>query len=284
MRVYHIILSPGKEVFHEKMNAENVGGRKNHNFLKEEHKQWLFSRLELHPELWRLSELNPDFVIAFPDVGTTFLNQGHIDRQRMKLRPVCSVPTEDKSEEDELDEEKKKPKSKAKKITSLRQTILNTANSLGDQALYLSELIDEKGTRKDLYMKQNNRKPVPVENVIVPKAMTEAELSTHNDKIKEKTKELVDLLISKRQHEATMIVPTDTTTEMKSVFIGYLADKRPNKRSYHFVSGRTDDMDPVAVDILSALYATHPRFEHQEEPRKIIKIKHDYVLKSRRNM
>ena len=78
----------------------------------------------------------------------------------------------------------------------------------------------------------------------------------------------------------------------KSIFIGYVANQRPNKRTYHFVSGNRSgkivgDIDPTAVKVLSALYATLPLLDEKEREKQtktIIKSERDYLPKSKRTL
>ena len=73
--------------------------------------------------------------------------------------------------------------------------------------------------------------------------------------------------------------------DKKSVFIGYVANQRHNKKTYHFVSGRNSDIDPAAVKVLDALYAALPLLDdtqREKKTNKVIKVERDYILKSKR--
>ena len=87
------------------------------------------------------------------------------------------------------------------------------------------------------------------------------------NKINEQTQHLVDLLVQRREYEAS-----HHANNHGSIFVGYVADQRPDKRAFHFVSGtgRDDsDIDPVAVKVLTAIYAKQPKGENSETPKVI---------------
>ena len=126
-------------------------------------------------------------------------------------------------------------------------------------------------------MKENTT--TAVEGLIIPKECVCQEMENLETQIKTKIDALVDLITKRREHESA--IQSDMSNEKQSLFVGYAIDQKHNQRSYHFVAGQHNALDPLAVQLLTALYATQPKYGNKKTPKVIKKTKHESILRSK---
>ena len=241
--------------------------------LGDDQKKWIREKLLANPEKWRLSHLAASFEHTFPVYGEKYLTQHHIDRQRKNIRDA------NRDSDDEETEKRKTIKSSVSKVQNINHVIYHASHALANQAIYFVDLLDERGRRDERNQSNDKPKTNPV-GLIKPNALSEDELLANTEEIETATDDLVTLLIRRREHEATKI--DNTENEEKSTFVGFVVEKRPNKRSYHIMAGTNSEIDPIAVKLLSALYATQPLTGNNKKPKVIIKTKRDCTVRTQK--
>ena len=259
------------------------------------HRRWIRQTLITTPEEWHISQLASAFEQKFPSLGKKYLTQTHIDNQRRKVRDTITIKLNEIQDNDitsSMDHETNNvttshPTTATKETTNVSnllnidQTIYNASNMLANQAVYFVDLLDERGLRTNHDISNDHVTTIPIQGLILPMECTDTDMHAIQTQIDAKTQELVELLVTKRGYQANKVTSHDKNT--KSIFVGYVANHRPNNRSYHFIAGGSNaDIDPTAVKVLSALYATQPLLGNKKKNKVIIKTKRDCLFRATR--
>ena len=180
-------------------------------------------------------KLNPAFEQQFPELGKNYLTQNHIDLQRKK---ISEKNANDDSAQPKINspngDAKKQSINSCTKVTDIKQAVHSASSMISNQGVYLVDLLDERGSRNEAKtndkLKDCESKTVCCEGLIKPNELTANEVLANTNDIKTKAEELVDLLVKRREHEASQ--RTGGMNDDRSIFVGYLAERRPNKRAY----------------------------------------------------
>lgn len=251
------------------------------------HRRWICETLIANPEEWHVSQLAPAFAQKFPGLGTNYLTQTHIDNQRRKVRHVISKNLDDiQSKETNHDHNHTTSHDKTNNhgttnisdLLNIDHIIYNASKSLANQAVYFVDLLDERRSRGEV--SKDNDLSIPIQGLITPLEGTQEEKSKIQTDIDTKTAELVELLVKKRRYDANN--DTVMATNDKSIFVGYVANRQPNNRSYHFVAGANSDIDDTAVKVLTAIYATQPLVGNNKKTKVIIATQRHCLFRSTR--
>ena len=231
------------------------------NQLTVEQKYWVREHLKNHPAQWRVSDMGPLFAEKFPRYGSNYLSQQHINGQRRALRdqltqsllvdngqendvtvnesasePNNSLVVESvtSSEQQDTSHPKKKKQTTITQLKDVSNCVCSAINSLGEQGLYVVDLLDEQGKRDGAKKpKGNTAQPVTAQPTQVPlRRLDPSELSSVNAAIKSKTDELVELLLKKRSHD-------DFVTNSVEATGAYNAVVGEGKYTYFVTSSQT---------------------------------------------
>ena len=177
--------------------------------LSREQKEWINQQLKEIPSKWRFWELKDAFALKFPLFKIINLNQAHINSQRQKIRKEKTIALQqvDKvntgSDDDEtmdnqpaMDVGNQKKNSKTP-VDVVQHKIYIAINSLGEQGMYLVDLIDEQGEKDDVRGSSSEDNDDEEEE----EPMQPLDEKTLKKTIDSKTNELVELLVTQRRHE-----------------------------------------------------------------------------------